>query len=51
LRLYDYSSAATPRGWLPNGVSVVRRRVKGFVKQTPLFWRLTCRVRSVLGPF
>ena len=51
LRLYDYSSAATSRGWLPNGVSVVRRRVKRFVKQTPLIWRLTCRVRSVLGPF
>ena len=51
LKLYDHSSAATSRGWLPNGVSIVRRRLKRFIKQTPLIWRLACRVRSVLGPF
>jgi CelD/BcsL family acetyltransferase involved in cellulose biosynthesis len=51
LRLYDHSSAAKSCGWLPNCVSVVRRRLKRFIKQTPLIWRLACRVRSVLGPF
>lgn len=51
LKLYDHSSAATSRGWLPNGVSIVRRRLKRFIKQTPLIWRLACRVRSVVGPF
>ena len=51
LQLYDHSSAATSRGWLPSGASVVRRRLKRFIKQTPLIWRLACRVRAVIGPF
>jgi CelD/BcsL family acetyltransferase involved in cellulose biosynthesis len=51
LKLYDYSAAATVRGLPANCTSIVRRRIKRFIKQTPPVWRLVCRVRSVLGPF
>ncbi len=50
LKLYDYSAAATWRGLPANGASVVRRRLKRFIKQTPLLWSLACRIRSVIGP-
>jgi CelD/BcsL family acetyltransferase involved in cellulose biosynthesis len=50
LKLYDYSSAATWRGRPASGVSAVRRRLKGSIKQTPLLWALACRIRSVVGP-
>ena len=42
LQLYDYSTAATWRGWPASLVSVARRRAKRFIKQTPLLWRSVC---------
>jgi CelD/BcsL family acetyltransferase involved in cellulose biosynthesis len=50
LKLFDYSEAATWRGAAPNSASIVRRRIKCFIKQTPLAWRLASRARSVFGP-
>lgn len=50
LRLYDFSAAATLRGWPTSALFAVRRRVKRFVKQTPMIWRLVCRSRAALGP-
>jgi CelD/BcsL family acetyltransferase involved in cellulose biosynthesis len=50
LKLYDYSAAATVRGLPANCASIVRRRIKRFIKQTPPVWRLVCRVRSIVGP-
>jgi CelD/BcsL family acetyltransferase involved in cellulose biosynthesis len=49
LKLCDYSAAATWRGWPVSFSSIVRRRIKRFIKQTPLAWRLVCQVRSALG--
>jgi CelD/BcsL family acetyltransferase involved in cellulose biosynthesis len=49
LKLYDYSTAATLRGWPASFVSIVRRRIKRFIKQTPLAWRLVGRLRSAVG--
>ena len=40
LKLYDYSAAATWRGWPASASSSVRRRLKRFIKQTPLAWRI-----------
>jgi CelD/BcsL family acetyltransferase involved in cellulose biosynthesis len=51
LSLYDYSVAVTCRGLPASCVSVVRRRIKRFIKQTPPVWRLVRRIRSTLGPF
>ncbi len=50
LKLYDYSAAATWRGWPLSRAWIARRRAKRFIKQTPLLWRLACRFRSVIGP-
>jgi CelD/BcsL family acetyltransferase involved in cellulose biosynthesis/predicted ATP-grasp superfamily ATP-dependent carboligase len=50
LKLYDYSAAATWRGWPSNFASIARRRVKRFVKQTPLVWHWVSRLRSAVGP-
>jgi CelD/BcsL family acetyltransferase involved in cellulose biosynthesis len=51
VKLYDHSSAATWRGRPASSVSAARRRLKRFVKQTPLLWTLACRIRSAVGPF
>jgi len=51
LKLYDYATVVTWRGQPATLSSIVRRRAKRFIKQTPLIWRLVCRVRSVAGPF
>ncbi len=50
LKLYDYSTAASLRGWPWHGASVVRRRVKRFIKQTPVLWHWVSRLRSAVGP-
>ncbi len=50
LPLYDYSTAATWRGWPVSLVSIARRRAKRFIKQTPLLWRSVCRLRSAVAP-
>jgi D-aspartate ligase len=49
LNLYDYSAAASWRGWPMDALSVGRRRLKRFVKQTPFIWRLVSQLRSRLG--
>jgi CelD/BcsL family acetyltransferase involved in cellulose biosynthesis len=51
LQLYDYSAAATWRGLPASFASTARRRLKRFIKQTPIAWRAVSRIRSVLGPF
>lgn len=50
-KLYDYTTAATWRGFPASILSIARRRIKRFIKQTPLVWHLVCRVRSAVGPF
>jgi CelD/BcsL family acetyltransferase involved in cellulose biosynthesis/predicted ATP-grasp superfamily ATP-dependent carboligase len=47
--LWDHSTAATWRGWPVNGLSIPRRRIKRFIKQTPAVWRLVSRVRAAVG--
>jgi CelD/BcsL family acetyltransferase involved in cellulose biosynthesis len=49
LRLYDYSAAATWRGWPASAMSAARRRVKRTIKQTPLIWSITSQVRALYG--
>ncbi len=49
LKLYDYSAAATWRGWPSSLASEGRRRIKRFIKQTPAAWRLASSARSALG--
>jgi len=51
LKLCDYSAVATWRGLPANFASIVRHRLKRFIKQTPLAWRLVSRIRSLIGPF
>jgi CelD/BcsL family acetyltransferase involved in cellulose biosynthesis len=49
LKLCDYNAAATWRGWPATFSSIVRRRIKRFIKQTPLVWRMVCQFRATLG--
>jgi CelD/BcsL family acetyltransferase involved in cellulose biosynthesis/predicted ATP-grasp superfamily ATP-dependent carboligase len=49
VKLYDYSAAATWRGQPANIASSARRRLKRFVKQTPLLWKLVSRLRATAG--
>jgi len=50
MTLYDYSMAATWRGWPASLLSIARRRAKRFIKQTPLLWHWVSRLRSAVGP-
>jgi len=47
--LYDHCSAATWRGWPQRFMSTGRRRLKRFIKQTPLIWNQVTRVRATAG--
>ena len=49
VKLCDYSTAATWRGSPANRLSIPRRRLKRFIKQTPFVWRMVCRVRAAVG--
>ncbi len=49
LRLYDYSAAATWRGWPASALSAARRRLKRTIKQTPVMWRAALRLRALYG--
>jgi CelD/BcsL family acetyltransferase involved in cellulose biosynthesis len=49
LKLYDYTETATWRGLPARWSSTVRRRIKRFIKQTPLVWRLVSHARSTIG--
>lgn len=49
LALYDYSAAATWRGLPWSAASKLRRRIKRFIKQTPVAWELATRLRSAFG--
>jgi CelD/BcsL family acetyltransferase involved in cellulose biosynthesis len=48
--LYDFSAPAGWRGWPVSFLSAMRRRLKRFIKQTPIVWHLVCRIRSAVGP-
>ena len=48
--LYDFIAAATWRGTSQSFASLLRRRIKRFIKQTPLLWDSACRLRSALAP-
>jgi CelD/BcsL family acetyltransferase involved in cellulose biosynthesis len=50
VKLADYARAATWRGWPARCKSLVRRRLKRFIKQSPWAWQAVCRVRSRIGP-
>ena len=49
LQLFDYSAAATWRGWPASALSATRRRLKRYIKQTPVIWRLASRLRAAFG--
>jgi CelD/BcsL family acetyltransferase involved in cellulose biosynthesis/predicted ATP-grasp superfamily ATP-dependent carboligase len=49
LKLYDYTATATWRGLPACWSSTMRRRIKRFIKQTPLVWRLVSHARSAIG--
>lgn len=49
LKLFDYTATMTWRGFLARWPSLVRRRVKRFIKQTPMVWHLFSRARGAVG--
>jgi D-aspartate ligase len=49
VKLYDHSAAANWRGRPVSVASTARRRLKRFVKQTPLIWKLVSRARTTMG--
>ncbi len=49
LKLYDYSATVTWRGLPARASSAMRRRIKRFIKQTPLMWRVVSKARSAIG--
>jgi D-aspartate ligase len=50
IKLFDYTAAATWRGWPARCRSSVRRPIKRYIKQTPWTWRAASYLRSALGP-
>jgi CelD/BcsL family acetyltransferase involved in cellulose biosynthesis len=46
LKLFDYSAAATWRGWPASALSATRRRLKRYIKQTPAAWRAVSQLRA-----
>ena len=50
LRLYDYSAAASGRGWPLHWASLLRRAAKRYIKQTPFVWESVSRLRSATAP-
>jgi len=49
LALWDHTAVSTWRGWPLSFWSKARRRLKRFVKQTPLMWNLVSSLRSAIG--
>ena len=49
LWLFDYSAAATWRGWPASALSDARRRLKRYIKQTPMIWQFASRLRAAFG--
>jgi CelD/BcsL family acetyltransferase involved in cellulose biosynthesis len=49
LKLCDYSAAATWRGWPASASARLRGRLKRFIKQTPVAWRLASGLRAAAG--
>jgi len=50
IKLGDHAAAATWRGLPALGRSMLQRRIKRFVKQTPVAWRAVSRLRARIGP-
>ena len=50
IKLGDYTDAQTWRGVPACARSIVHRRIKRFIKQTPAAWRLVSRLRAKFGP-
>jgi CelD/BcsL family acetyltransferase involved in cellulose biosynthesis len=50
IKLGDHAAAATWRGLPALGRSMLQRRIKRFVKQTPAAWRTVSRLRARIGP-
>jgi len=50
IKLGDYTAAATWRGVPALARSMVQRRIKRFIKQTPVAWRTVSRLRARVGP-
>ena len=49
LKLFDYAATVTWRGVPARWLWSVRRRIKRFIKQTPVLWKLTSHARSAIG--
>ena len=49
LKLCDYCATVTWRGLPACASSTGRRRIKRFIKQSPLLWRLVSEARSAIG--
>jgi CelD/BcsL family acetyltransferase involved in cellulose biosynthesis len=49
LKLFDYVSAARVRGFGPAVMLAAMRRVKRWIKQTPVAWSAFTRMRGLLG--
>jgi CelD/BcsL family acetyltransferase involved in cellulose biosynthesis len=49
IKLFDYRSAATLRGWLAALPAIAFARAKRLIKQTPFLWRLFVRTRTLLA--
>ncbi len=49
LRLFDYCAATTWRGLPASALSAARRRLKRYIKQTPMVWRVVSRLRALFG--
>jgi len=49
VKLYDYTATVTWRGLPALWFSCGRRRIKRFIKQTPVVWRAVSHARSAIG--
>ena len=49
LKLYDYAETASWRGLPVAWASQIKRRIKRFIKQTPVLWHLVSDARAAIG--
>ncbi len=49
LKLYDYTETASWRGFPVAWASRIKRRIKRFIKQTPVLWHLVSDARAAIG--
>ena len=50
IALFDHVAPVTLRGWPVAMRLLAVRRLKRWIKQTPVLWNAACKLRTLVGP-